>query len=46
MKRPLKEILIQIARDAKRVLRAFELLAVRMFLFGMAVYGLVKAFGR
>jgi hypothetical protein len=46
MKRPLKEILIKIARDGEQVLRAYELLAVRMFLFGMAVYGLFRAFGR
>jgi hypothetical protein len=35
--------LIQTANDIEEVLKAYEHLAVRVFIFGMAVYGLVRA---
>ena len=39
----LKEKLIRVAEDLGDVLKAYEHLAVRIFVFGMAVYGLLRA---
>jgi hypothetical protein len=39
----LKDKLIKLARDLEDILKAYEHLAVRLFLFGMAVYGLIHA---
>jgi hypothetical protein len=38
-----REKLIQLAEDLEAVLKAYEHLAVRVFIFGMAVYGLLRA---
>jgi len=35
--------LIQAASDIEDVLKAYEHLAIRLFIFGMAVYGLIRA---
>ena len=39
----LKHKLIQAASDIEEVLKAFEHLAVRLFIFSMAIYGLIRA---
>jgi hypothetical protein len=39
----LKHKLIQAATDIEEVLKAYEHLAIRVFIFGMAVYGLIHA---
>jgi hypothetical protein len=39
----LKHKLIQAANDIEEVLNAYEHLAVRVFVFSMAVYGLIRA---
>ena len=39
----LKHKLIQAANDIEDVLKAYESLAVRVFIFSMAVYGLIRA---
>ena len=39
----LKQNLIQTASDIEDVLKAYESLAVRVFIFSMAVYGLIRA---
>jgi hypothetical protein len=39
----LKHKLIQAANDIEEVLKAFEHLAIRVFIFAMAVYGLIHA---
>ena len=38
-----KQNLIQTASDIEDVLKAYESLAVRVFIFSMAVYGLIRA---
>jgi hypothetical protein len=38
-----KQNLIQTANDIEDVLNAYESLAVRVFIFSMAVYGLIRA---
>jgi len=38
-----KEKLIRLANDIEDVLKAYEHLAVRVFIFSMAVYGLARA---
>jgi hypothetical protein len=43
LKHTWREKLIQLAKDLEAVLKAFEHLAVRVFIFGMAVYGLIRA---
>jgi len=43
LRTPLKQTLIQIADDIEDVLKAYEHLAVRVFIFLMAIYGLIRA---
>lgn len=38
-----KQNLIRTANDIEDVLKAYESLAVRVFIFSMAVYGLIRA---
>jgi hypothetical protein len=39
----LKQRLLQAASDVDEILRAYEHLAIRIFIFVMAVYGLIQA---
>jgi len=39
----IKYNLIQAATDVEDVLKAYEHLAVRIFIFSMAIYGLIRA---
>lgn len=39
----LKQNVIQAASDIEDVLKAYESLAVRVFIFSMAVYGLIRS---
>lgn len=41
-----RDQLIRAAKDFEEVLKAYEQLAVRIFLFVMAIYGLIRALGR